>query len=106
MTAESGHALEHERAERERLERVVADLGAQLVSAENRLARIGELELELRGRELELRDLGLAHAAALRDRDEQAALAAHHLRVREELQASASWRLTAPLRVLKGRAAR
>ena len=99
MTAENGHALEHERAERERLERVVAELGAQLISAENRLARIGELELELR-------DLGLAHAAALRDRDEQAALAAHHLRVREELQASASWRLTTPLRVLKGRAAR
>lgn len=78
----------------------LAALGRALVDAEQRLARIGELELELREVTTSY-DAALAQVAAERDaarteRDElRRALAG--------VQGSTSWRVTRPLRALKRR---
>lgn len=78
----------------------LAKLQRALVDAEQRLARIGELELELR--EVTTRyDLALTQAIAERDEARAGLDAARRSLAR--LEGSASWRVTAPLRALKRR---
>ena len=92
--------LERERHRADEAERLVADLEARLLETEKRLARIGELELELR-------DLGATHRLALdsanAERAELHELLARSQAVEEALKGSLSWRVTAPLRRLKPR---
>jgi inorganic triphosphatase YgiF len=78
----------------------LAALQRALVDAEQRLARIGELELELR--EVTTRyDLALTQAIA--ERDEARAALGDVRRALARVEGSASWRVTAPLRALKRR---
>lgn len=78
----------------------LAALERALVDAEQRLARIGELELELR--EVTTRyDLALTQALA--ERDEARAGLQDARRALARVENSASWRVTAPLRALKRR---
>lgn len=78
----------------------LAALGRALVDAEQRVARIGELELELR-------DVTTRYHAALAraeaERDRARAERDDARRMLDGLQASLSWRVTAPLRALKRR---
>lgn len=84
---ELARELERERARADAAEALTAQAQARLAECEQRLARVGELELELR-------DLGASHEQTLTEREE--------LRRRlDALQRTVSWRVTAPLRRLK-----
>ncbi len=86
------------------LERRVDELGGRLLEADGRLARMAEMEVEMReaalaGVELEeaqrrLAELEAAHAEAVAERDRAQAVLA-------DVRASVSWRLTVPLRKMK-----
>lgn len=84
---ELARELERERSRADGAEALTAQAQARLAQCEQRLARVGELELELR-------DLGASHEQALAERDEL------HRRL-DALQRTVSWRVTAPLRRLK-----
>ncbi len=76
------------------------ELGRALVDAEQRLGRIGELELELRDVTTRY-DAALTQALA--ERDEARAGQAEAERSLRVLQGSVSWRVTEPLRALRRR---
>jgi hypothetical protein len=78
----------------------LAALGRALVDAEQRLARIGELELELREVTTSY-DAALAQALAERDAAREERDEAR--RALDRVQGSVSWRVTEPLRALKRR---
>jgi hypothetical protein len=93
-------ALERERHRADEAQALIAELEARLMDAEARLARVGELELELR-------DLGATHRLTLdrhrAERDELRELLARSQSVEQALKRSLSWRVTAPLRRIKPR---
>lgn len=76
----------------------VTRLEAALVEAEQRLARVEELEIELR--EVTTR-YDAALSVAVHERDEARALLERARRVHDDLVSSLSWRVTRPLRSLK-----
>lgn len=76
----------------------VTRLEAALVEAEQRLARVEELEVELR--EVTTR-YDAALSVAVHERDEARALLERARRVHDDLVSSLSWRVTRPLRSLK-----
>jgi chromosome segregation ATPase len=92
--------LERERAARAAAEEQIAQLERRLLDAEQRAARIPELEVELRDVTTRYH---LALEAARAERDEARVLLERARRVHEQMVESASWRVTAPLRALKRR---
>jgi chromosome segregation ATPase len=86
-------ALERERRRGSDAEAQVAQLEQRLYETETRLARLGELELELR-------DLGVTHRQALDRHHEE--LAELNAQLNQAL-ARADWRNRAPIRWLKHR---
>jgi GTPase len=103
--SELGPALDAERARADRAEALLAQARGRLLEAERRAAAVDGVALErdaarVEATELERRvEVLEADAAKLHERLEQAD------RVQRELQASASWRVTAPLRAAKRLAA-
>lgn len=87
--AEEARELERERAARAALEAQVTELRLRLLEAEQRLARIGELELELRF-------VATDRDRAIIDRDSAK-------RVQAQMTGSLSWRVTKVLRLAKRR---
>jgi hypothetical protein len=81
-------------------EEQVRELQRALLDAEQRLARVGELELELR--EVTTR-YDAALQQALHERDEARELLERARRVEDDMKGSVSWRVTAPLRSVKRR---
>lgn len=98
--ADAARTLERERAARTAAEAQVAELGARLLEAEQRLARVGDLELELRDVTTRYHE---ALELARHERDEARELLERARRVQADLEASVSWRVTAPLRAAKRR---
>ncbi|HYF28179.1 MAG TPA: hypothetical protein VD931_20710 [Baekduia sp.] len=87
-------ALDAARAREGALEARVTELGRMLADVELRVARIGDVELERDEALQRIRELE-ARVAALDEVVER------NRRVHEEMLASVSWRVTAPLRRLK-----
>jgi hypothetical protein len=81
--------LERERAARAAAEAQLGALEARLLEAEQRLARVTELEVQLR--------------AAAVERDSAVERVARAERVHADMTSSLSWRITAPLRAVKQR---
>ena len=79
----------------------VRALEAALLEAEQRLARVGELELELREVTTRNEELKQRLATALHERDEARELLERARRTQEDMKSSVSWRLTRPLRAAK-----
>jgi len=107
-----GRALERERAASAAAEARVAELEARLLDAEQRTARIGDLELELRevttryhvALEHERHERREAEAAFTLSEERRGAteeLLERARRVQDELEGSVSWRITAPLRAAR-----
>lgn len=95
--------LDAVRAREAALGRRVRELQAQLLAAEEEVARAGEAELErdeARAEAAEHRRRVEVLEADVRERDE---LLARGRRVHEEMQRSLSWRVTAPLRAVRRR---
>ncbi len=107
-----GRALERARAASAAAQATVAELEARLLDAEQRTARIGDLELELREvttryhealeqERHERREAQAAFALSEERRGAAEQLLERARRVQDELEGSVSWRITAPLRAAK-----
>lgn len=90
LEIDTGREFERASARVRELEQRVDELGRRLLEADARLSRIAQLEVEQR-------ELALVTV----ERDEAQLLLARARAVHDDMVASLSWRLTAPLRSLK-----
>jgi glycosyltransferase involved in cell wall biosynthesis len=103
--SELGPALEAERSRADRAERLLAEARTRLLDAERRAAATDTLALERDAARVDAVELARKVEVLQADKAELEGRVAQAARVQEDLQASLSWRVTAPLRTAKRLAA-